>query len=197
MKFTLSNVNINFIKLLTRDSPIKLSVLDLGVTVDQELYFMAYLHGHTKLLLPASSVACVVLESYSYLSLVFSQCQVSSFLGCFPPLGMGSRMCYAYYSGVISLLSINCLSPFSKAMVGLGTPLCRLLNRCRFAKWLSPKYRTLAVSEYVAQNNELFTHALSVITIILLPDKEPTYRTIRLNTRHLTTLNRRYIKLWN
>lgn len=66
MKFNaLSNVNINFIKLLTRDSPIKLSVLDLGVTVDQELYFMAHLHGHTKLLLPVSSVVCVVLESYS------------------------------------------------------------------------------------------------------------------------------------
>jgi len=36
----------------------------------------------------------------------------------------------------------------------------------RVVKWLSPKYWT-------TQNIELFTHALSDITIIFIPDKEP------------------------
>jgi|SRR6218665_487430 len=38
---------------------------------------------------------------------------------------------------------------------------------CRVARWLSSKYRTLA------QNIELLAHALSGITIIFIPDKEP------------------------
>src|SRR6218665_2669659 len=41
----------------------------------------------------------------------------------------------------------------------------------------------------VAQNIELFTHALSGITIIFIPDKEPKYRKVRLNTGHLATLS--------
>jgi len=41
---------------------------------------------------------------------------------------------------------------------------------------------TLAVS--VAQNIESFTHTLSGITIIFIPDKEPKCRTARLNTGH-------------
>ena len=35
---------------------------------------------------------------------------------------------------------------------------------------------------------ELFAHALSSITIIFIPDKEPKYRTVWLNTEHLATL---------
>jgi len=58
---------------------------------------------------------------------------------------------------------------------------------------LSPKYWTLAVPLSVAENIELFTHALSGITIIIIPDKEPKYRTVRLNTRHLATLLRIYL----
>ena len=46
----------------------------------------------------------------------------------------------------------------------------------------SPKYRTLAVPACVAQNVELFTHVLSGITIIFIPDKGPKFR------RHLATL---------
>jgi len=40
---------------------------------------------------------------------------------------------------------------------------------------------------WVAQNVELFTHALSGIAIIFIPDKEQN-RTVRLNTEHLATL---------
>src|SRR6218665_995915 len=61
----------------------------------------------------------------------------------------------------------------------------------RVARWLSSKCRTLAVAVlvYVAQTVELFTHALSGgITVIFIPDKEPQYRTVRLNTGHLATL---------
>jgi len=58
----------------------------------------------------------------------------------------------------------------------------------RVARWLSPKYWTLAVPMSVAQNIELFTHVLSGITIIFIPDKEPKYLTVRLNTGHLATL---------
>src|SRR6218665_505401 len=36
---------------------------------------------------------------------------------------------------------------------------------------------------------ELFTHGLSDITIIFIPDKEPKYQTVRLNTGHLATLS--------
>src|SRR6218665_1177655 len=36
----------------------------------------------------------------------------------------------------------------------------------------------------VAQNIEIFAHALSGIAIIFIPDKEPKYRTIQLNTGH-------------
>jgi len=63
----------------------------------------------------------------------------------------------------------------------------------RVARWLSQKYRTLTVSMLVAQNVELFTLALSGITIILIPDKSPKYRTVRINTGHLATLNMKYI----
>jgi len=49
------------------------------------------------------------------------------------------------------------------------------------------------MSMLVAQNIELFTLALSGITIILIPDKGPKYRTVRLNTGHLATLNMKYI----
>jgi len=59
----------------------------------------------------------------------------------------------------------------------------------RVARCLSPKYQTLAVPVLVAQNIELLQHALSGITIISIPDKEPElYLTVRLNTGHLTTL---------
>src|SRR6218665_1917303 len=60
-------------------------------------------------------------------------------------------------------------------------------------RWLSQKYRTLTMSMLVAQNIELFTLALSGITIILIPEKGPKYRTVRLNTVHLPTLNIKYI----
>jgi len=45
----------------------------------------------------------------------------------------------------------------------------------------------------VAQNIELFTFALSGITIILIPNKGPKYRTVRLNTGHLEILNMKHI----
>jgi len=45
-----------------------------------------------------------------------------------------------------------------------------------------------AVPVSVGRNIELFTHALSFISIISIPDKEPKYRTVRLNTGHLATL---------
>ena len=45
----------------------------------------------------------------------------------------------------------------------------------------------------VAQNIELFTLALSGITIILIPNIGPKYRTVRLNTGHLAALNMKYI----
>jgi len=41
----------------------------------------------------------------------------------------------------------------------------------RVATWLSPKYWTLSVLKSVSQNIELFTHALSDITIILYRTK--------------------------
>ena len=63
----------------------------------------------------------------------------------------------------------------------------------RVARWLSQNYRILTVSMLVAQNIELFTLALSSITIILTPDKGPKYWTARLNTGHLATLNMKYI----
>src|SRR6218665_3620094 len=63
----------------------------------------------------------------------------------------------------------------------------------RVARWLSQNYRILTVSMLVAQSIELFTLALSSITIILTPDKCPKYRTVRLNTGHLATLNMKYI----
>ena len=49
------------------------------------------------------------------------------------------------------------------------------------------------MSMLVAQNIELFTLALSGITIILIPDKGLKYRTVRLNTGHLATLSMKYI----
>ena len=45
----------------------------------------------------------------------------------------------------------------------------------------------------VAQNIELFTLALSGITIILISNKGPKYWTVRLNTGNLATLNMKYI----
>src|SRR6218665_2814489 len=66
-------------------------------------------------------------------------------------------------------------------------------NVNRVARWLSQNNRTLTVSMLVAQNIELFTLALSGITIILTPDKGQKYRTVRLNTGHLATLNMKYI----
>jgi len=50
-----------------------------------------------------------------------------------------------------------------------------VLSGHRVARWVSPKYRTLAVT----QNIELFIHALSGITIVFIPDKEPKYRIVR------------------
>ena len=50
------------------------------------------------------------------------------------------------------------------------------------------KIPKLAVLVSVAQGILLFTHALSGITVIFIPDKEPKYRTVRLNTGHLATL---------
>ena len=52
-------------------------------------------------------------------------------------------------------------------------------------------YGTLTVS--VAQN--IAKHALSSITIIFIPDKEPKYRTVRLNTGHMATLARAAVKM--
>src|SRR6218665_1929207 len=60
-------------------------------------------------------------------------------------------------------------------------------------RWLSKKYRTLTMSMLVAQDIELFTLALFGITIILIPNKGPKHRTVRLNTGHLATLNMKYI----
>jgi len=45
-----------------------------------------------------------------------------------------------------------------------------------------------SVSVSVARNIELLTHALFGITVIFIPDKDPKYRTVRLNTGHLATL---------
>jgi len=41
----------------------------------------------------------------------------------------------------------------------------------------------------VSQNIELFTHALRGITITSIPDRQPKYQTVQLNTGHLATLN--------
>ena len=65
---------------------------------------------------------------------------------------------------------------------------CYICFTAKVARWLSPKYRTLAVPVSVAQNIELFTHALSCIIIIFIPNKETKYRTVRLNTGHLANL---------
>src|SRR6218665_2075346 len=59
---------------------------------------------------------------------------------------------------------------------------------CRVARWFSQKYRKLAVPVSMGQNIELFTHALSGITIIFILDKESKYRTVRLHTGHLATI---------
>jgi len=58
----------------------------------------------------------------------------------------------------------------------------------RVARWLSTKYRTLSVPVSLAQTIEIFTHALSGITINIIQDKEPKYRTVLLNIGHLATL---------
>jgi len=44
------------------------------------------------------------------------------------------------------------------------------------------------MSVSLAQTIELFTHVLSGITVNIIPDKEPKYQTVRLNTGHLATL---------
>jgi len=38
------------------------------------------------------------------------------------------------------------------------------------------------------EDSKYRTHALSGISFIFIPDKEPKYRTVRLNTGHLATL---------
>jgi len=48
----------------------------------------------------------------------------------------------------------------------------------------------------VAQNIELLTHALSGITIIFMPDKDPKYRAVRLNTGDLAKLIEVQRKYW-
>ena len=58
----------------------------------------------------------------------------------------------------------------------------------KVARWVSSKYQTLSMPVPVAQNIELFTHALSGITVIFILDKESKYQTVRLNTGHLATL---------
>jgi len=58
----------------------------------------------------------------------------------------------------------------------------------RVARWLSPKYRTLAVPVSLAQTIGLFTNVLFGTTINIIPDKEPKYRRVFLNTGHLATL---------
>jgi len=65
----------------------------------------------------------------------------------------------------------------------------------RVARWLSPKYRILIASVSLAQTIELFTHVLSGITINIIPDKEPKYQTVRLNTGRLATLRRQADKV--
>ena len=64
-----------------------------------------------------------------------------------------------------------------------GYVLGSVRNIGRVARWLSPKYRTLAVLVSVAQNIELLTHALSGIIIIFTQYIEPKYRTPG-NPRH-------------
>ena len=59
----------------------------------------------------------------------------------------------------------------------------------RVARWLSPKYRTLAAPVSLARTFDLFPHVLSGITINIIPDKELKYRAVRLNTGHLATLS--------
>jgi len=57
----------------------------------------------------------------------------------------------------------------------------------RVARLLFQIYLILPV--LVANNIELLTLALSGITAIFIPDKEPKYRTVRLKNGHLATLN--------
>ena len=44
------------------------------------------------------------------------------------PHGMGSHLHYAYYLGIICLLSTSCSRPIFLAVAGLGAPLSRLLE---------------------------------------------------------------------
>ena|SRR6218665_1741638 len=57
----------------------------------------------------------------------------------------------------------------------------------RVVKWLSQKYRTFAVPASVAPNIELLAYALPGITcsINFIQDKEPKYRTFRLNSGYM------------
>src|SRR6218665_3261114 len=58
-------------------------------------------------------------------------------------------------------------------------------NVNRVARFLSSKYLTLLLDQTI----ELLTHVLSSMTINIIPDTEPKYRIVWLNTEHLTTLN--------
>ena len=77
-------------------------------------------------------------------------------------------------------MSIRTLLYIYRAMVSLYPLLGMFIFRV--ARWLSPKYRTLAVPVSLEQTIELFTHVLSGILINIIPDKDLKYRTVRLNT---------------
>jgi len=56
-----------------------------------------------------------------------------------------------------------------------------MLWKVTVARGFSQKYRTLVVPMSVAQNIQLWTHALSGIIVIFIPDKEQKYQTVHLN----------------
>ena|SRR6218665_1172114 len=62
----------------------------------------------------------------------------------------------------------------------------------RVARWLSSKYRTLAVPVSVAENIELLAHC--PLLLALLYRTEPKYRTVRLNTEHQATAHREIVR---
>src|SRR6218665_2458796 len=94
---------------------------------------------------------------------------------------------------VVGTVNIGCFRDATLSLWFVKLPEVATESVNRVARWLSQNYRTLTVSMLVAQNIELFTLALSGITFILTPDKGPKYRPVRLNTRHLATLNMKYI----
>ena len=85
---------------------------------------------------------------------------------------------------VIDIGSNKCMQP-NNAKVCLGWVWMRSVKSNIVARLHPQKYRTLTVPMSIAQNIELLTSALSGITIIFIPDKEPKYWTLRLNTGHL------------